>query len=125
MTLTTTRLGLDRVEVVTTAIAVATSSSLYIAQGHPYLARGVVGDLVGLVCLSIVVIGRRRRVRHEAFLCLVSIGVVLAVDPDWPLQLSGLVWWSAIIAAVAIYVAVRYRCLLRRRLEAPEGTPTP
>jgi hypothetical protein len=62
--LTTTRLGLDRTELVTTAVAVAVSSSLYIAQGHPYLARGVVGDLVGLAVLSGVVIRWRRRLRH-------------------------------------------------------------
>ena len=62
--LTTTRAGLDRAEFVTTAVAVAVSSGLYIAQGHPYLARGVVGDLVGLAVLSIVVVRRRRRLRH-------------------------------------------------------------
>lgn len=119
--LTTTRLGLDRTELVTTAVAVVVSSSLYIAQGHPYLARGVVGDLAGLAVLSIVVIRWRRRLRHEALLCLFSIGVVLTLDLDWPLRLSGLLWWSAVAAAVAIYLVVRYRCLVLRPSGAPEG----
>jgi hypothetical protein len=119
--LTTTRVGLDRAELVTTATAVAVSSSLYIARGHPYLARGVVGDLAGLALLSIVVVRWRRRLRHEALLCLVCIGVVLILDPGWPLRLSGLLWWSAVAAAVAGYVVVRQRCLLRLA-SGPPGT---
>ena len=111
--LTTTRAGLDRAELVTTSLAVAVSSSLYIAQGHPYLARGVVGDLVGLTVLSIVVVQRRRRLRHEALLCLCCIGfLVLILDPGWPLRLPGILWWSAVAAAVAIYLVVRSRILL-------------
>lgn len=117
--LTTTRLGLDRTELVTTAVAVAVSSGLYIAQGHPYLARGVVGDLVGLAVLCIVVIRWRRRLRHEALLCLFCIGVVLILDLDWPLRLPDLLWWSAIAAAVTTYLVVRYRCLLLRASGAP------
>jgi hypothetical protein len=110
--LTTTRPGLDRAELVTTAVAVGVSSGLYIAQGHPYLARGVVGDLVGLAVLSIVVVRRRHRLRHEALLCLFCIGVVVILNPGWPLRLPGLLWWSAVAATVAIYLVVRSRCLL-------------
>lgn len=110
--LTTTRAGLDRAELVTTSLAVAVSSGLFIAQGHPYLARGVVGDLVGLAVLSIAVVQRRRRLRHEALLCLCCIGAVLILDPGWPLRLPGLLWWSAVAAAVAIYLVVRSRILL-------------
>ncbi|MEW6473842.1 MAG: hypothetical protein AB1679_16440 [Actinomycetota bacterium] len=51
-------------------------------------------------------------------LCLFCIGVVLILDPDWPLRLPGLLWWSAIVASVAIYLVVRYR-RLRRASGAP------
>jgi len=110
--LTTTRWGLDRPELATTALAVAVSSSLYVSHGHPYLARGVVGDLTGLALLSLVALGWRRRLRHEALLCLACIGVVLLVDPGWPLPVSGIAWWSAVTAGVAAYLAVRRRSLL-------------
>lgn len=122
--LTTTRLGLDRAELVSTATAVAVSSSLFIAQGHPYLARGVVGDLAGLALLSIVVIRWRCRLRHEALLCLLCIGVVLTLDPGWPVRMPGLLWWSAVAAAVAVYVVVRQRCLLRRASAPPGKRPS-
>jgi hypothetical protein len=122
--LTTTRRGLDRSELVTTAAAVVISSSLYIAKGHPYLARGVVGDLVGLGLLSLVVLWERRRLRHEALLCLFCIGVVHALDPYWPLRLPGLLWWSAVTAGLAAYVAVRHRGLDGRPSGAAGGRPT-
>jgi hypothetical protein len=95
-------------------VAFAVSSGLYITRGHPYLARGVVGDLAGLGLLSLVVLRWRCRLRHEAFPCLVCIGVVLVLDPRWPLRLPGLLWWSAVTAGVVIYLAVRQGCLLRR-----------
>lgn len=110
--LTTTRWGLDRSELITTVLAFAISSSLFVAWGHPYLARGVVGDLVGLGLLCIVVLRCGRRLRHEALLCLACIGAVLVVDPGWPLRLPGLMWWSAVTAGVAAYLALRRRVLL-------------
>jgi hypothetical protein len=109
---TTSRWGLDRTEVVTTVVAFAISSGLYITRGHPYLARGVVGDLGGLGLLSLVVVRWQRRLRHEALACLACIGVVLAVNPGWPLRVSDVVWWSAVSAGVAGYLALRHRRLL-------------
>jgi hypothetical protein len=109
LVLTTTRWGLDRAELITTGLAVAISSGLFIAWGHPYLARGVVGDLIGLGLLSLVVLRGGRRLRHEALLCLACIGAVLAVDPRWPLRVSSIVWWSAVTVGVAAYLALRRR----------------
>jgi hypothetical protein len=112
MPVTTSRWGFDRAELVSTAMAFAVSSALYVARRHPYLARGVIGDLVGLSLMSLVVLRWRRRLRHEALVCLGCIGFVLALDPGWPLRVSDVVWWSAVVAGVAVYLAVRWRCLL-------------
>lgn len=111
MPLTTTRLGLDRAELATTVAAVAVSSGLFVAFGHPYLARGVVGDLLGFAALAAVVVARRRRLRHEALVCLAGIALVAAVRPQWPLRLSGEFWWSAVAVGLAAYVAARQRRL--------------
>ena len=108
---TASRWGLDRAEVVTTLVAVVVSSSLYIAGGHAYLARGVIGDLAGLGFLSFVTVRQGRRVRHEALVCLAGIWAVLTLDPRWPLRVSGIVWWSAVMAAVAAYLTLRRRAL--------------
>lgn len=106
--LLTARRGLDRSEWVTTVAAFAVSSACYLRWGHPYLARGVVGDLVGLALLTLVA-WTRRRLRHEALVCLGSIAVVHVIDPDWPLAISDLFWWLAVVLAVAGYLAVRLR----------------
>jgi hypothetical protein len=117
--LTTTHWGLDRSELVTTLLAFLVSSSLFVAWGHPYLARGVVGDLIGLWLLSLAVL-RRRRLRHEALVCLACIGIVLFADPGWPLRISGIVWWSAITAGVVAYLALRRHVLILGQAE-PAG----
>ncbi len=106
--LLTARRGLDRSEWVTTGAAFVISSACYLRWRHPYLARGVVGDLVGLALLSLVA-WTRRRLRHEALVCLASIAVVHVIDPDWPLAISDLFWWLAVVLAVAGYLAVRLR----------------
>ncbi len=106
--LLTAERGLERSEVATTVAAFAISSALYVRWRHPYLARGVVGDLVGLTLLSAVAT-RRVRVRHEAMACLASIAVVLAIDPQWPLAISDAIWWLAVVAAVACYLVIRLR----------------
>jgi hypothetical protein len=104
---TTSRWGLDQAEVATTVVAVAVSSGLYVAWGHSYLARGVIGDLIGLGLLSLVAFWRRRRLRHEALFCLGCIAMVLSLNPRWPLRISSIVWWSAVAAAVAAYLGLR------------------
>ena len=106
--LLTAQRGLERSELVTTVAAFVLSSALYARWRHPYLARGVVGDLVGLTLLSLVA-ARGVRLRHEALVCLASIAVVLAVDPQWPLAIPGAVWWGAVVMAVAGYLVVRLR----------------
>jgi len=93
---------------VTTVAAFAISSALYVRWRHPYLARGVVGDIVGLSLLSLVAT-RRVRVRHEALACLGSIAVVLTIDPEWPLSIPDGAWWLAVVAAVAGYLVIRLR----------------
>ena len=104
---TTRSWGLSRLELVTTAVAVVVSVTGYLALGFPYLARGVVGDLVGLSLLSAVALARRERLRHEALLCLALIGVVLLLDPQWPLAVRESVWWAAVAVALAAYLALR------------------
>jgi hypothetical protein len=106
--LLTTRRGLDRSEWVTTVAAFVISSACYLRWRHPYLARGVVGDLVGLALLSAVA-WTRRRLRHEALVCLLSIGVVHLIDPEWRLAIADIAWWLAVVLAVAGYLAVRLR----------------
>lgn len=101
--------GLERVELVSTGIALAVSTTLYLAYGEPYLARGVVGDLVGLALLTTVITRWRRRLRHEALVCLVGIALVLAVHPEWPLRVREPFWWATIALALAGYVALRQR----------------
>ncbi|MEW6475221.1 MAG: hypothetical protein AB1679_23440 [Actinomycetota bacterium] len=109
--MTTGRLGLGRSELVTTALAFLVSSALWVSYGHPYLARGVLGDLLGLAGLTVVLWATRRRGRHEALCCLAAIGLVAALSPDWPLRVHDVVWWTAVAVAVAGYVAVRQRVL--------------
>ncbi len=92
----------------TTVAAFVISSACYVRWGHPYLARGVVGDLVGLALLSAVA-WTRRRLRHEALACLLLIAVVVAIDPEWPLAIADTAWWLAVVLAVAGYLAVRLR----------------
>lgn len=119
MRLTTTRQRLDPTEAVTTAVAVVASTSLYLRYRHPYLARGVVGDIAGLALASIPLVTRRRRLRHEAFVCLAAIGVVHATKVRWPLRFPEPVWWSAIAVALAAYLPLR-RVVRRSGETAPE-----
>ncbi len=114
MRLTTTDQRLDRIEVATTAFAVVASTGLYLRYRHPYLARGVVGDIAGLAFASIPLVTRRRRFRHEALVCLTGIGAVYATNMRWPLRFPEPVWWSAIAFALTAYVPLR-RVALRSR----------
>jgi hypothetical protein len=109
--ITSPRRALDPAEWTTTGVAVVTSSILYLRLGHPYLARGVVGDLVGFAVLGGVLAAGGRRARHESLVCFAGIGAVWAARPDWPLRLSSGFWWAAIVLGLSAYVAARQRTL--------------
>lgn len=104
----TDRRALDRSELVTTAAAVVASSTGYVLGGSDYLARGVVGDLLGFAVLGAVLPGRRR-LRHEALLCLALIGAVLLLQPQWPTRLPEALWWLAWSIGLTAYVVPRQR----------------
>jgi hypothetical protein len=114
----TRRVGLDDGELVSSAIAAAVSGGLYLRFGHAYLARGVVGDLVGFGVLALPVVAHRARLRHEAMVCLAGIGVVHAREPEWPLQVGSSGWWAAFGAGLAGYLLVRWRQLPSSRWAA-------
>ena len=99
--------GLSRAEWVTTGAAVVVSSTAYVVAGSPYLARGVVGDLAGFAVLAVGAAVARARLRHEALTCLLGIGVVVALSPDWPLRVRDGVWWAAVGVGLGAYVLVR------------------
>ena len=111
MTWTTTEPVVDGREVATTIAATACSTVLYLREGHPYLARGVVGDLLGFAVLNTVLLSQRKRARHEALVCLAGIAAVHVVAPTWPLAESTRFWWSAVAAGLASYLALRRRVL--------------
>ena len=106
---TTRQFSLSASEYTTTAVAAVISSTAYVIGGTPYLARGVVGDLTGLVLLGAAGLAARARVRHEATVCLVVIGAVLLLDPQWPLQIPEPAWWATFFTGLAAYVVVRRR----------------
>ena len=106
---TTRRFALSRPEAVSTTVAGVASTTAYLAAGHPYLARGVVGDLLGFAVLALVALKTGRRLRHEAALCLVLIGAVLVLHPAWPLRVGDAMWWLLFFAALLPYVGVRRR----------------
>ena len=106
---TTTRFALSPAEWATTAVAAVVSSSAYVAVGFPYLARGVVGDLTGFLLLGVAGAAVGARLKHEALICLALIGVVLLLDPQWPLRLWEPMWWGLFTIGLAAYVAVRRR----------------
>ena len=105
----TRRFALSPGEWATTSVAAVVSSAAYVVGGQPYLARGVLGDLLGFAALAALGLRRRARLRHEALLCLACIGAVLVVDPRWPLQLGEPVWWGLFAVGLAGYLAVRRR----------------
>ena len=106
---TTRRFALSAGEWVTTAIAALISTGAYLSAGFPYLARGVVGDLLGFAVLSVVGVAAHARVKHEAVVCLALIGLVVLAGPQWPLALSEGVWWAMFFLGLAVYIAVRRR----------------
>lgn len=122
------RFGLDLPEIASSAIAAVISGGLYVRYGDPYLARGVVGDLVGFAVLSVPLMWHRIRFRHEAMVCLVGIGVVHATGMDWPTAVSSPTWWMAFTGGLGAYLAVRWLRLpstragqRRTRTRAPAG----
>lgn len=114
----TRRFGLDNRELVSSAVAAVVSVSVYLRYGHSYLARGVLGDLVGFAVLSLPLLSHQTRFRHEAMLCLTGIGVVHGVGPDWPLETGSSTWWAAFAAGLTGYLAVRWRRLPSSRWAA-------
>ncbi len=106
---TTRRFALTRAERLTTAMAAAVSTSAYLTSGYPYLARGVVGDLTGFLLLGVSGVALRARVKHEAAVCLLLIGLVVLAAPEWPLALSEPAWWAAFSVGLVGYVSVRCR----------------
>lgn len=105
----TRRWALSRAEWATTAVAAAVSSTAFIVGGQPYLARGVVGDVLGFALLGVGGAVAGGRVRHEAAFCLALIGAVIAADPQWPLRLGAAGWWGVFGLALAGYLAARRR----------------
>lgn len=122
------RFGLDLPELASSVIAAVISGGLYLRYGDPYLARGVVGDLVGFTVLTVPLVWQRVRFRHEAMVCLVGIGVVHAMGTDWPVAVPAPTWWVAFAAGLGAYLTVRWlrlpstRAGLRRsRTHSPTG----
>jgi hypothetical protein len=115
MRLTSSRWGFERDEAVTTCAAFVVSTLLYLRDRHDYLPRGVLGDLIGFALLAAVLVVDRRRLRHEALLCLAVIGLVLAACPQWPLRLSSTAWWLIFAVGLCAYVAARWRRLRTAR----------
>ena len=100
-------------------MAAVLSSTGYVAGGLDYLARGVVGDLVGLLLLDAAALVLRARVEHEAAACLVlMIGVVLQLDLQWPLRLPEVSWWGAFTAGLGSYLVARRHVCDRNRQES-------
>ena len=110
---TTTRTRLDRAELATTAVAVVLTIIGYLTGGLAYLSRGVVGDLLGLALLTAVVVVRRARLRHEALLCLLLIGGVLLLGPQWPLEVAEPIWWLVFTVGLTGYLLARHAVLVR------------
>lgn len=106
---TTRRFALSAGEWATTAIAAVVSTGAYLSAGYPYLARGVVGDLLGFGVLAGVGLAVRARVKHEAAICLAAIGLIVAAAPQWPLALPEPAWWALFSLGLAVYIAVRRR----------------
>ena len=106
---TTRRFALSTAEWATTTVAAVVSTGAYLNAGYPYLARGVVGDLLGFVLLAGIGLAVRARVKHEAAICLALIGLVVATGPQWPLALPEPAWWSLFFIGLAIYITVRRR----------------
>lgn len=112
---TSLRTGLDGGEIATLAGAVVVSAGCYLAFGQPYLARGVVGDVLGFVVLGVPLLARGERGRHEALVCLAGIALVHLIGPTWPLRYPSSVWWACFAIALGCYL------LLRARLLGPAG----
>ena len=106
---TTNRFALSLAEWLTTAFAAAVSTAAYLAAGQAYLSRGVVGDLMGLLVLAVVGARLGARLRHEALLCLALIGLVLAADPRWPLDVPEPIWWALFLLGLCSYLLLRWR----------------
>ncbi len=109
----TRRFGLDHQEVASTALA-AVVFSVLLLLGEPYLARGVVGDLIGFGLLSVPLVVAGRRLRHEAMVCLMVIALVHAAGADWPLRWGAPTHGTAFLLGLAGYLVLRWKRLPSR-----------
>lgn len=107
--LLTRRFALSRSEILTSSVAAIVSTGGYLTGGQPYLARGVLGDLVGFAVLASVAARADRRLRHEAAVCLLAVGAVLLAKPRWPLHIREATWWALFALGLGAYVCVRRR----------------
>ena len=107
--MTTRRFALSAGEWVTTATAALVSTGAYLGAGSSYLARGVVGDLLGFAVLGVVGVAAHARAKHEAAVCLALIALVVLAGPQWPLALPEGAWWTVFFLGLAGYIAVRRR----------------
>jgi len=108
-TATTRRFALSRAEWVTTVLAGSVSATAYLVVGYPYLARGVVADLLGFVALATVAAVAGARLKHEAAACLALIFLVVLLGPWWPLGVPEAIWWVLFFIGLTGYLAVRRR----------------
>lgn len=106
---TTRRFALSRAELATTSAAAVVSTAAYVTAGAPYLARGVVGDLLGFALLAVAGQVAGARVVHEAAVCLACIAVTVLASPDWPLALPEAAWWGLFTVGLVAYVVQRRR----------------
>lgn len=107
--LSSRRFALSAGEWATTSLAAVVSTVAYLNLGLPYLARGVVGDLLGFGLLAAVGLLLRARVTHEAAWCLGLIGLVVVASPSWPLAVAEPIWWGLFTLGLVLYVGVRRR----------------
>jgi len=108
-TATTRRFALSRSEWATTVLAGSVSATAYLAVGYPYLARGVVADLLGFAVLATAAAVAGARLKHEAVACLALIGLVVLLAPQWPLAVPEAVWWVLFLTGLTGYLALRRR----------------
>ena len=81
---------------------------MYVRHGQRYLAPGVIGDLAGFAVLSGFARRRGARLRHEALLCLASIGVTAVATRATPARrVPEPVLWGMFATGLSAYLRQR------------------